>query len=305
MFTHMRAFRNKFESLSFFSAQRRPSGVTAYGLVRLLRLDVTVLVFLSYLVGVRLVSLLSTQDWLLAAGAAMISCNFVYSFNAWSDWQIDRVNKPDRPIPSGLVSPRAAFRYAMVLLVLSVAYPFFVANSGLTLCLFLLLPGLGVLYSAKPFRLRRFAVPSVVVISLGLVIPTQLGYFMKTSDLIEVPFFLVLFVFYVSVVLLKDVEDVRGDVLFGIGNLFDKFGRRVLVFSTVGLLADVALVALLPIRLVLKRFMVVIIITSVVLMLVYRRRLERLYTAVIGAVVAEALVLFLLDYVNSTLFKIL
>jgi len=260
--------------------------------LKLFRLDVGIIAFVSYLLGVRLVAPVTIADGLIALAVALVSTNFIYSFNAWADWRIDAINKPERPIPSGVISPEAAFRYSMALLCVSVLYPFFIANSGLTLFLFLLLPVLGLVYSARPFLPKRYAIPAVLITSAGLVVPVQLGYFMHASDYSQTPFFLVLFLYCVSVVLLKDIEDVRGDVRFGMDNLFHRYGPRLLVISMAGLGADLLLLALLPFRSDLKLFMVVMILSAGVVIVFLRNDLRRIYPAVVRVVIVEGLLLF-------------
>ena len=260
--------------------------------LKLFRLDVGIIAFVSYLLGVRLVTSVNIPDCLIAMAVALVSTNFIYSFNAWADWRIDAINKPERPIPTGLIAPEAAFKYSMVLLCVSVLYPFFIANSGLTLFLFLLLPVLGLVYSTRPFLPKRYAIPSVLITSTGLVIPIQLGYFRHASDYSPTPFFLVLFVYCVSVVILKDIEDVRGDVRFGMENLFHRYGRRLLVISLAGLGADLLLLALLPFRYDLKLFMVAMILSAAFVIVFLRNDLRRIYPAVIRVVIVEGILLF-------------
>jgi len=260
--------------------------------LKLFRLDVAIIAFVSYLLGVRLVTSVNVPDCMIAMAVSLVSTNFIYSFNAWADWRIDAINKPERPIPAGVILPGAAFRYSMALLCVSVFYPFFIANSGLTLFLFLLLPVLGLVYSAKPFSPKRYAIPAVLITSAGLIIPIQLGYFMHAPDYSAVPFFLVLFLYCVSVVLLKDIEDVRGDVRFGMDNLFRKYGRRLLVISMAGLGADLLFLALLPFRCDLKLFMVAMILSAGFVIVFLRNDLRRIYPTIIRVVIVEGVLLF-------------
>ena len=260
--------------------------------LKLFRLDVCIIAFASYLIGVRLVTSVSVLDCLIALAVSIVSTNFIYSFNAWANWQIDAINKPQRPIPSGLLSPRAAFKYSMVLLFLSVLYPFFVANSGWTLCLFMLLPALGLMYSAKHVSLRRYHVASVIIISIGLIIPIQLGYYMHCIDFRDMPFFFILFVFCLSIVPLKDIEDIHGDIRFGIQNLFHTFGRRLLIISIVGFLIDAVLLIFMPIRLLLKAYALILILSSALMIVIFWQRPRRIYTAIIWIVIAEGFFLF-------------
>lgn len=49
--------------------------------------------------------------------------------NAWNDFldmEIDRINKPERPLPAGVISPRAAWRFSLILAGLSLVVAAFI-----------------------------------------------------------------------------------------------------------------------------------------------------------------------------------
>lgn len=257
--------------------------------MRLMRPEVGLIGFMSYLIGVRLVARVELPDVLAALAVALVSTNGIYSLNSWADWRLDRVNKPHRPIPAGLISPEAALRYSVVLLAGSVVYPFFVARTVACLLLLLVLPALGVLYSVRPFRLKRYSVLSVLITGTGLVVPMLAGYACHAVDVKEAPLFLVLGLYCLSVVLLKDIEDVRGDRRFGMQNLFSRYGGRLLLVSVSALVADAVLLGFLPVRGLLKTFMFVLILSSASLILLFRGDINRLYRTVIRVAVVEGL----------------
>ena len=68
---------------------------------------------------------------------AMLATLFVAaSSNAWNDYrdiEIDRINQPQRPLPSGMVSPRAALIFSIVLAVLSVLVAAFISPAALVI----------------------------------------------------------------------------------------------------------------------------------------------------------------------------
>lgn len=233
----------------------------------LTRLDVSVIAFATYLAGVCLATAPDWPDVLIGIALAAISTNAIYSLNAWSDRRVDSVNKPHRPVPSGKIRPRAARRYALCLLFLSIVYPFFVARTDLVLGLFLLLPVLGAAYSLKPLWLKRFTIPSVIITSAGLVVPVQIGYFMKTHSLDFVPFFAALFLYCLSIIPLKDIDDVEGDRQFGFQNAYSRLGPKLLPACLAGLLLNTLLVSIVPMAPMLRGFLLVLIGTSALIML--------------------------------------
>lgn len=81
---------------------------------------------LSTLTGVLIAALggyvAGTGAWEKVALAALATLFVAASSNAWNDYrdiEIDRINQPRRPLPSGMVTPRAALVFSIVLAVLS------------------------------------------------------------------------------------------------------------------------------------------------------------------------------------------
>jgi len=258
---------------------------------RLFRPDVALIALVSYPVGVLLVRRLGWQDWAIAAAVSLVSTNFIYVINAWADRDIDRVNSPSRPIPAGEVRPAEALRYAVVLLAGSLVYPFFVARDSLTLGLFLLLPCLGVAYSLPPVRLRRFALPSAFVVSLGLVTPVQLGYYMNCSDYELAPIFVCGLLFCLSIVPLKDITDVKGDCQAGHQSFAAWLGARLPWFSVAGLAVSLCVLFAQPVRGFIFLYLLVASISAVAVIVLLHRHPNRIYKSIIWTAVAEGVLL--------------
>jgi 4-hydroxybenzoate polyprenyltransferase len=242
-------------------------------------------------------------DVAYAALMTAFSMNFVYSINSWADWKIDLINKPGRPIPAGKLTRRSAFIYCMFLLAVSVIFPVIVFKSPATLVLFETLPVLGILYSIKPFRFKRFLIPAVATTSLILVVPMMTGYFMNSNDLQILPFFLILFLYCLSVIPLKDIEDVTGDVHHASNNWMDKLGHRSLfIISLSGLALTLLLTAVLSIEPILKIYLYTFISSTMVMILVFllfRINITRLYKSIIYLVIVEGVTIFSVLYFSS------
>jgi len=265
--------------------------------LQLCRIDAVLIAFLSYLVGAELAKGTDLCDVIIATAVTLISTNFIYSFNSWTDWQIDRVSKGYRPIPCGKIKPTHALIYSLVLLILSVVYPLFVYNSYLTLSLFLLLPALGLLYSARPIRLRRYPLPATFTISMGLITPIMLGYFMNTSDIRLIPFFVILFLFCLSVVPLKKIDEIDEDERSGYYNLYSRFGVMILIWPLGGLSLVLFLALSLTLLNLLKIYMIILTISSmscIFLFGVFRKKLHKLYQKIIYIAVVEGVILYLI-----------
>ena len=71
--------------------------------IQLCRVDAALIAFFSYLVGAELAGGTDWYDIVIAIAVTLISTNFIYSFNSWTDRELDRISKPYRPIPSGKI----------------------------------------------------------------------------------------------------------------------------------------------------------------------------------------------------------
>ena len=84
--------------------------ISAYA--RLFRLDAAMIALFSYLAGAGLAGMVGRRDVIIAGAVTLISTNFIYSLNSWADREIDKIDKPGRPIPSGRIEPKHALIYA-------------------------------------------------------------------------------------------------------------------------------------------------------------------------------------------------
>ena len=94
--------------------------------------------------------------WLFLAGILLtgpLVCGASQIINDWHDREVDALNEPDRPIPSGRVSEAAALRFAFVWCVIAQAWSFMLGPwvAGATAVGLLLAWA----YSAPPLRLKQ------------------------------------------------------------------------------------------------------------------------------------------------------
>ncbi len=203
--------------------------------LQLFRADAAVITFSSYLFGAELAGGAHFRDLGLGLLVTLVSMNFCYTYNSWTDREADALNKPGRPIPGGRISQEEARRFSQALFILSMAYPFFVAPSFASLVLFLALPLLGWLYSSPRVRLKKRPPFSILIISGGLTIPLVLGYINISHSMERSGLFLCLLAFCASVIPLKDIGDEAGDLRAGEVNLHHRYGRRLPAFTVAGL----------------------------------------------------------------------
>jgi 4-hydroxybenzoate polyprenyltransferase len=213
-------------------------------LFQLYRLDVAVISFGAYAAGLVFSGGVHQADLPVALGISLISFNYIYSLNSIEDRHVDSINKPHRPIPAGKLPLNVAQWYVTLLLVLSVAYPFFVQTDIINLILFLLLPLLGWAYSKPPLHLKTRPLAAIVSIGFMYTTPVAIGITSRLEALntVHVALLIYIFLFCISIVPLKDIEDVEGDHLQGGRNLLALFGtNRLFAFSLSGLIAAILL----------------------------------------------------------------
>ncbi|MBN1273875.1 MAG: UbiA family prenyltransferase [Candidatus Aminicenantes bacterium] len=260
--------------------------------------------FFSYMIGAGIAGGFDLYNVFIAALVSLISTNFVYTFNSWADRDLDKIEKPDRPIPSGKISPKAAFNYSMFLLVLSVVYPFFFFNSPITLSHFMLFPFLGIIYSAEPIRLRNYPLAAVLVIVIGMQTPIRLGYYMNSSDNLLHPFFIIIFFMALFIIPLKATEEAELDKKINASNLYLKYGKKLLRFSLAGLVPCAAMAYLLDFDYRFKIFLFVFIPIVAVIISYYlfnSKNVHRLYESLKRTVAGVGILLI----ITLKIFKII
>lgn len=305
---HLFKDRNKASALypSFYvspmSMQKNKQMVLS--LLQLYRLDVVLISFGAYAAGLVFSGGVRLGDLPIGLAISLISFNYIYSLNSIEDRHIDLVNKPHRPIPSGKLSLETAQRYVMLLLVLSVAYPFFVQTDIINLLLFQLLPLLGWAYSKPPFHLKTKAIPAMISIAFMYTTPVAIGITSRLSALspLHITLLSYIFLFCLSIVPLKDIEDVEGDQLHGSRNFLALLGmNRLLSISLVGLAAAIALVVLADLNLAITVVLIALpaaIFSLIAAFILFQLPRTRLYRSILVMIA----VLSLLFAINSLVF---
>jgi len=174
--------------------------------------------------------ILGVLTYFFAAGSGMI-INDIY------DIEIDKVNRPNRPLPSGALSLTQAkvlfFLTFGISVIISILHWLFFALSGLNVLLVVFFCLIGWLYAAWGKKSGFYGNLMVSVsFSIGLIygavlnssiIPAYIYYFFFTS------FFLLL-----SREIVKGCEDIEGDKEEGVKTLAIKLGiKKATVFSII------------------------------------------------------------------------
>jgi geranylgeranylglycerol-phosphate geranylgeranyltransferase len=148
---------------------------------------------------------------LLATFAAFVICGAGNIINDYYDFEIDKVNRPERPLPSGRMGPRTAFVYALVLFCAGVSISATINTAALGLASFN-----SVLLYAYAWKVKaRGGLTKNFVVSYLVASPFLFGGIVTMGNLWVVLIFVVCaFLVNTAREILKDIEDYEGDMGF-------------------------------------------------------------------------------------------
>lgn len=151
------------------------------------------------------------------------------AFNQVYDLDIDAVNKPSRPIPSGTISIKGALAFSIVLYCASIAVAALVSTYFLLFTALFI--AITILYSIPPFRLKKrlwVSNLSIAVARSWLLFLAGWSIYPFTNPLEPTIWFvgLVLFVFLLGSSATKDFTDLEGDRLHDMRTLPVVYGTK-------------------------------------------------------------------------------
>jgi 4-hydroxybenzoate polyprenyltransferase len=172
-------------------------------------------------------------------GAVMASSLNVASngINQIFDIEIDRMNKPERPLPSGRLSLTAAWVVAITFYGLALLLAWFIAPTGAHQCFVIVLIAAvcTVLYSAPPARTKRFIFLSNLTIALprGALLVVA-GWSAVRNIFNPEPWYLALIfgAFIFGAATTKDFSDIEGDKKGGCNTLPVCYGVKKAAYIT-------------------------------------------------------------------------
>lgn len=203
---------------------------TIKGYILLTRPLNCVISFISIFIGGFVTGTVHPLDKLLLAAlsgtliaAAANAVNDVY------DLAIDRVNKPERPLPSGMVSPALAHIYAIILFIVGIGLGSFIHWKGFTIAIMTSI--LLYLYSSHLKRTVLWGNLTVAFVSGLAFVYGGLAVGRTEQALIVGGFALF---YHLAREIIKDAEDVEGDARDGAVTLPIRYGVRLaLVLATI------------------------------------------------------------------------
>jgi len=163
-------------------------------------------------------------DWLLVLLASLSGALIAgggYAINDYFDLEIDRINKPSRPLPGGTVSTRGAWRVWGTTSLIGLLFGATLGMGTLAIALFWVVS----LYFYSRIFKRTVLLGNLLV---GLVTALAFVYGALAVGNLERSFFPALFAFLINVAreLVKDVEDIEGDARQNAQTLPVKYGAK-------------------------------------------------------------------------------
>jgi len=159
------------------------------------------------------------------------------------DLELDRINRPERPLPSGELKVRSAAAWASVLLAIGLA------SASLVSAICTAFAGLAALLGALYNRsLKRTGLPGNVVVAAIVSLPFVYGWLAVGGG--DRPllwlFSITAFCAILGREVLKGMADVKGDSKKGIRTVAVAKGMRTAAFATTGLFVVAILLSFLP-----------------------------------------------------------
>jgi geranylgeranylglycerol-phosphate geranylgeranyltransferase len=157
----------------------------------------------------------------LAAITASLTMSAGNIINDIYDLNGDKINHPFRPLPSGVISLKAALIYYFILLAVSLLLSLFISNLNFAVNLFAVF--LLYLYS---YKLKRVALAGNLTVSILTGLAFIYGGI--TVNNIYNSIIPALFAFLINLIreIVKDMEDVEGDMREGIISFPSKYGAK-------------------------------------------------------------------------------
>ena len=153
------------------------------------------------------------------------------ALNQIYDLEIDRINKPRRPLPSGRLSRQDAWLFTLATYALALVLAWLVAPEGRHECFWIVLVAtvITVLYSAPPFRTKRLGIWANLTIAIprGVLLKVAGWSAVKTIAGTEPWFIGAIFgLFLLGASTTKDFADMEGDARGGCRTLPIIYGVR-------------------------------------------------------------------------------
>jgi chlorophyll/bacteriochlorophyll a synthase len=153
------------------------------------------------------------------------------ALNQIYDLEIDRINKPRRPLPSGRLSLRDAWTFTFATYVVALVLAWLVEPGGRHECFWIVVVAtiITVLYSAPPFRTKRLGIWANVTIAIPRGVLLKVAGWSAVKTIVgSEPWFIgaIFGLFLLGASTTKDFADMEGDARGGCRTLPIMYGVR-------------------------------------------------------------------------------
>ncbi len=223
----------------------------------LVRIGNSLIVGFAALVGYRVCggNLLDPRAWIMFIAATIIGAG-TYAINDYFDREVDAINKPWRPIPSGLVSARTAYIASISMLCIGTAL-----SLAITPLSFVIAALASILAYAYSWKLKRLLIVGNLTVSFSAALSLVYGGAATPNPVPALVPALYAFLINLGREFLKGIEDVEGDRAYGVETLATRFGTRVAYVASLVVLA--ALIAISPLPFVVLGYSILYLIVAI------------------------------------------
>ena len=171
------------------------------------------------------------------SGAAMI-------LNDYFDIEVDKINAPDRPLPSGLISPATAIVFTFIITLIGLLISFFINLSAIIL--YIIFWFIGFLYN---WKLKEKGLVGNLFVSSSVAVTIILGGIVVGSpwNKAVMIFSMMLFVFDLGEEIAADAMDIEGDKKRNIKSIAILIGRKKALYISFLLFIIFIVLSFLPV----------------------------------------------------------
>ena len=165
-----------------------------------------------------------TGEWFNIFLAVIATALVSSSANAWNDYldiEVDRINQPDRPLPSGMITPRAAKWFSFILAGLSIFVVSFINLPSLIIVI-----GANLLLYIYSWKLKSTVLLGNLCVAFIAAMSAVAGGVAAGNPQPTFWLFLVIFVAILGREVLKTMADYDGDLSESVRTISTVWGKR-------------------------------------------------------------------------------
>lgn len=218
------------------------------GFFKIIRPINSIMLGLAILVGVLISSKnifsISFSNFFFAFFSGFALTGSAMVINDYFDLDIDLINEPNRPLPSGLIKPKEALLYSILLSILGLIFSFF--NGFATLIIAFIAWIIMMFYSSIG---KRMGFIGNIMVSFCISLPFIYGGVLVSSLTPSLLFSLLAFLSNTGREITKGIVDIEGDKKQGIRTIAVLYGVKNAAYLSILMYLSAAIASLLPILL--------------------------------------------------------